>query len=158
MKEKKNKTMLVTGPGGIEYEVPIVTQEEKEAASQPPLFKVQGGKGMVMPAGSVPPVASLAPGKHKLEIVDVHKGHLPTGEDGLPVPQTAEVLKAREESPYSYVEVKYPDGYVREHHTTGLPDLLEKIVSNLRARYGCEGVSILEAKTLGVGAIISVEV
>lgn len=92
-------------------------------------------RGMVTPAGSVPPVDSLKPGKYTLTIKQISEG----GER-------------------HYVEVEYPNGFTREHHTTGMQDMLEKIINNLRARYGVESVNILQAKSMAEGASIIVEV
>lgn len=156
MKDKKDKTMKIKGPGGKEYYVPV--REPGASAAGKPLLRVQGAKGMVLPKGSIPPVASLESGEHVLKILDVHKGHLPLDEEGNPEPQTEEVMKAREANPRWYVEVEYPDGWVREHHALDLPDLLEKVVNNIQARYGAGAVNIVDAPGMSPGKLITVEV
>lgn len=113
-----------------------------------------------MPPGSVPPTRALDDGEYTLRIMDMVKAHPVFDEEkGTElVPFTEEELEEQQTYPRTYVEVEYPDGYVREHHALDMADLLTKIVANLRYAYGIESTNIISAADYKVGGIIKVGV
>jgi hypothetical protein len=72
----------------------------------------------VLPAGSVPPVASLPSGINVFTIIKK--------EDG---------------SPLSYFYVQFPDGFTKTFQVTGIEQLTAQISGLLRGRYGVEVVN-----------------
>ncbi len=89
-------------------------------------------RASTLPAGSVPPVASLDDGMIEIKII-----------------------KVRENNELS---VQYPDGFVRDHQAATVEDLIPKIVNNLRARFGVQSVSTITAPEIALNAKIIMEV
>jgi len=85
-----------------------------------------------MPAGSVAPVDSLDDGDIEITIVKVKDNN--------------------------ELEVAYPNGFTRDHQAASIEELLPKIVSNLRARYGIKSVTTKVAPQISEGAKIVMEV
>jgi hypothetical protein len=98
--------------------------------------------GAVLPAGTLPIQARLSPGKHKITI----KTADPVGSnpaDGV------------------YACCVYPDGWSKDHQV--MPDnisgLFEKVVGQLRGRYGASEVKLASApNAVKAGALFEVEV
>lgn len=72
----------------------------------------------VLPAGSVPPVASLSNGVNVLTII-----------------------KKEEGNPLSYFYVQFPDGFTKTFQVAGVEQLTAQISGLLRGRYGVEVVN-----------------
>jgi len=89
-------------------------------------------RASLMPAGSVPPVASLEDGDVGIIITKVKENN--------------------------ELEVTYPDGFVRDHQAVAIEDLIPKIVNNLRARYGVASVTTKTAPAIAEGVRIVMEV
>ena len=93
------------------------------------------GIGSILPPDSLPPVASLA---GEFEVVIEHID--PSG--------SGDVL----------ARCRYPDGFIKHHQCAGVLDLLPKIISQIRARYGTEEVNIVEVpQALDAGSVIRME-
>lgn len=98
--------------------------------------------GAVLPPGTMKPQASIAAGTYEVTVQSAE----PVGSD-----PAAGV----------YATCVYPDGWVKDHQV--MPDdaagLFEKIVGQLRGRYGAGEVKLLAApKKVAAGATIKVEV
>jgi hypothetical protein len=89
-------------------------------------------KAIGLPAGSLPPVDSLADGQYEITIVSVRDNNEMT--------------------------LEYPNGWRRDHQAGGIEDLVHKIVNNLRARYGVQSVKTIQTCPLEQGGVIIVEV
>lgn len=93
-------------------------------------------RASTLPAGSLPPVASLNKGKVTVTI----KKSTPDSSGGF------------------YLVVAYPDKWGRDHHVQSITELVSKVVDNLRARYGVEAVNTLEVGGLSTGDKIIMEI
>lgn len=88
-------------------------------------------KGLVLPQGE--PVAELAEGAHTVTVEAIC-------DDGL-------------------IRCVYPDGFVKHHQAATVEELLGKVTSQLRGRYGVSDIQFTSApKELTAGATITVEV
>lgn len=105
------------------------------------------GIGTVLPEGTIPMRHGLTDGaaEVRIEAVDPENGY---DETGKPVP-----------SDHMHARCVYPCGFVKDHQVKDVEDLLPKVVSQLRGRYGVQEVKITKApKSLAAGGIIAVEV
>lgn len=98
--------------------------------------------GAVVPAGTIKPNAALAPGEYEILIASAD----PVGSD------PADGV---------YATCVYPDGWAKDHQV--MPDdaagLFEKVVGQLRGKYGAGEVKLLAApKTVAKGGTLKVEV
>lgn len=98
--------------------------------------------GSVVPAGTVKPKGAITPGEYEILIASAE----PVGSD---------------KADGVYAACVYPDGWSKDHQV--MPDdvagLFEKVVGQLRGRYGAGEVRLLAApKAVAEGATLKVEV
>lgn len=98
-----------------------------------------GGRGTVLPAGTIPAQGASLTGVIQVEITAI----TPDGGNAGRV----------------YATCVYPDGFSRDHQVTEIPELVVKITNQLRSRYGVKDVRVLEApQTVANGGVIKLEV
>jgi hypothetical protein len=94
------------------------------------------GIGTVLPPGMAKPAASLPAGRCEVRILS----HTTDGGDG------------------TYAACEYPDGFVKEHQAKELSDLLPRVVTVLRSRYGVHTAAFVTTPADLSGGIIILEV
>ncbi len=120
---------------------------------------VADSKGGLLPAGTFPPKGKPLSGAVRVTITDVCKSHPVYDENGKVIVNSPEIQKQIDESPRTYANCLYPDGFEREHHVLGIEDLMTKITNNLRSRNGVDEVKVTKAPAaVAKGAIIDLEV
>lgn len=98
-----------------------------------------------LPAGSLPPVTTLATGSHTLSIVGKESDGGVEGET--------------EFGERWYIDLQYPDGFVRMHQVKTVEEITAKIVNQLRGRYGVDSVEFTAIPTeLNVGETFTITI
>lgn len=100
--------------------------------------KVTGG---VLPPGTLAKAELPSGDTHELEIVGVEPGAAPDPE-----------AKPPQLGQNPVVRVKYPDEFVKSHEYKDLPDLLDKITRQLKARYPVESFEFEALPPIALGA------